>query len=582
MEDVDDITLCAGQYQEVNFATTNINLDSSTWTNTNPAIGLGASGKGNILFTATNTGTAPLIATITMTPKSDSGCTITSKVFTIIVNPLPKMNDVNDITLCAGQYQEVNFATTNINLDSSTWTNTNPVIGLGASGTGNISFTTTNTGTAPLIATITMIPKSDNGCTIASKVFTFTVNPLPEMNNVINTTLCTGMDQRVSFTGKNIYPDSSRWTNSNPAIGLSDSGIGSISFTTTNVETIPLQSTITMFPKSKNGCVGKEKMLDITVFPEIYIRAVANDSLFCRGGNIEFKVTNNNELENIQWSGPDSFSSFLPNPYISNVSPNHSGTYYVRAISQYNCDAVSDSIIISVLPDVLLDIEDTLFICNSEAVIYSRAINATQYSWNTREKTENIITSSPGKYWVTATNQRCSASDTTFVVETNIPKFEIDTIGALCQDGSMELYVDIERENISYNWTTGETADRITVYQSGVYGISVSLMGCTTLQNINVECPCDFWVPNVFTPNGDDLNDHFLPIPTSKLKTFAMFIYDRWGNLIFQTNTYSPWYGVHKGEYAISDVYSYVIHYSCANNSSDQIQKKQGRISLIR
>ena len=67
-----------------------------------------------------------------------------------------------------------------------TWTNDDTSIGLAASGTGDIaSFTATNTGTAPVIATIVVTPHFENGsvtCDGPSKTFTITVNPTAEVN----------------------------------------------------------------------------------------------------------------------------------------------------------------------------------------------------------------------------------------------------------------------------------------------------------------------------------------------------------------------------------------------------------------
>ena len=61
-----------------------------TWTNSNPAIGLAASGSGTVpSFTAINKGNTPVSATITVTPMVD-GCAGTSTTYVITVNPLDK------------------------------------------------------------------------------------------------------------------------------------------------------------------------------------------------------------------------------------------------------------------------------------------------------------------------------------------------------------------------------------------------------------------------------------------------------------------------------------------------------------
>src|SRR5690606_12342263 len=68
-----------------------------TWTNSNTAIGLAASGTGNTpAFTATNTTTAPITSTITVTPTLN-GCVGTPVTYTITVNPTPVVNPITNI-----------------------------------------------------------------------------------------------------------------------------------------------------------------------------------------------------------------------------------------------------------------------------------------------------------------------------------------------------------------------------------------------------------------------------------------------------------------------------------------------------
>ncbi|RYE19197.1 MAG: PKD domain-containing protein, partial [Sphingobacteriales bacterium] len=88
-----DITVCNGAVVNLPAFTNATNLAgvTYTWTNTNPTINLSSSGNGNITgFTARNSGTIPITATITVTPRSNVGsgnCTGIPKTFTITVNP---------------------------------------------------------------------------------------------------------------------------------------------------------------------------------------------------------------------------------------------------------------------------------------------------------------------------------------------------------------------------------------------------------------------------------------------------------------------------------------------------------------
>ena len=77
-----------------------------------------------------------------------------------------------------------------------TWTNDQTSIGLAASGTGDIaSFTATNAGTAPVVATIVVTPHFENGtvtCDGPTKTFTITVNPTAEVNQPASQVVCNG------------------------------------------------------------------------------------------------------------------------------------------------------------------------------------------------------------------------------------------------------------------------------------------------------------------------------------------------------------------------------------------------------
>ena len=79
--------------------------------------------------------------------------------FTITIKPLPIVNDVPDKIVCNGATSNIQFTSFNGLANYFTWTNSNPSIGIPASGTGNIAdFIAINNGTTPVIATITVTP----------------------------------------------------------------------------------------------------------------------------------------------------------------------------------------------------------------------------------------------------------------------------------------------------------------------------------------------------------------------------------------------------------------------------------------
>ncbi|WP_205943936.1 PKD domain-containing protein [Pedobacter xixiisoli] len=101
---ITDITQCNGvAIPTTNFSTSTTGAATYTWTNSNTAIGLAASGVGNLpSFIARNTGTTPITATITVTPTATIGsCGGVPRTFTITVNPnVEPANAGTDLNLC--------------------------------------------------------------------------------------------------------------------------------------------------------------------------------------------------------------------------------------------------------------------------------------------------------------------------------------------------------------------------------------------------------------------------------------------------------------------------------------------------
>ena len=140
------------------------------------------------MFTATNTGNTPITATVTVTAQYVNGtqiCTGNAETFTITVNPLVTMQAVAPVVACAGDVVPIIQFSGNAQPSVFNWTNSNPSIGIPASGSGPIpAFTAVNSGPAAQIANITVTPGFVNGvnvCAITPVSFSITVNPTPQL-----------------------------------------------------------------------------------------------------------------------------------------------------------------------------------------------------------------------------------------------------------------------------------------------------------------------------------------------------------------------------------------------------------------
>jgi gliding motility-associated-like protein len=89
----------------------------------------------------------------------------------------------------------------------------------------------------------------------------------------------------------------------------------------------------------------------------------------------------------------------------------------------------------------------------------------------------------------------------------------------------------------------------------------------------------EVFLPSAFSPNGDENND-MLFIRGNCIKEVTLKVYDRWGELVFVTESIETgWDGTYKGKDAAAAVYVYIIDYVLYN---DKIKHTQGNITLIR
>ncbi len=87
------------------------------------------------------------------------------------------------------------------------------------------------------------------------------------------------------------------------------------------------------------------------------------------------------------------------------------------------------------------------------------------------------------------------------------------------------------------------------------------------------------WIPNAFTPNGDNMNDLF-ELKGGSLKTFEINIYNRWGEHLFTSNSLkSSWDGRFHGADCPIDLYVYIVKFWGYDNV---LQTRTGEIHLIR
>ncbi|MGZ3887067.1 MAG: HYR-like domain-containing protein, partial [Flavisolibacter sp.] len=153
-------------------------------------------------FTTCYTATAAQLGYHFRAAFSNNGCLTYSQEGVVITNPTPTIIAIPDKVYCNGQIFSIPLTGTNVT--SWSWTNSNPAIGLPASGTSNpITDTATNTGTTPITGTIVVTPIYTAGgvsCPGISDTFLITVNPVPPCSISGPNNICPGSTNTYSAT----------------------------------------------------------------------------------------------------------------------------------------------------------------------------------------------------------------------------------------------------------------------------------------------------------------------------------------------------------------------------------------------
>jgi gliding motility-associated-like protein len=101
----------------------------------------------------------------------------------------------------------------------------------------------------------------------------------------------------------------------------------------------------------------------------------------------------------------------------------------------------------------------------------------------------------------------------------------------------------------------------------------------TVIHPITVYEAYNFYIPNSFSPNGDGLNDVFLP-KAEGIVNYSMEIFDRWGQIIFRTNDVSVgWDGTYQQKPCSNDTYVWKINFKIRGGISKNLT---GSVSVIR
>lgn len=509
-----------------------------------------------------------------------NGCQSNPVSTSVTVHALPVASAANTGPYCTGAAIQLNGSTASTGTVTYAWSGPNGYV----SAVQNPA-NATEAGNYALIIT-------ENGCPSAPAVTAVVINTIPLAQASYTAPFCPGTVLQLNgstptsgtatylWTGPNGYTSALQ----NPADGTA---AGTYSLTV-----------------SIAGCSSLPS--SVNVISEIPSLLVSNTGPYCANELVQLNgSTNASGTVTYSWTGPNGYTSSLPNPTDAT-----SGGIYTLTIHANNCTNIASTVVtVKANPTAAFSSDPS---CANDSTVFLSLSSApspeviTSWEWDfndgtvsSEEHPRHIFTIG-GTHAVSLkviTASNCSASVSRDIevkpeVKANF-SFSPNSISAM--DPKVQ-FVNTSENATSYLWDFDMDNQQSTdfspefIFPSYVGAYSVKLVasndeGCkdSIVRIINIQDEMVYYVPNAFTPDGDEFNQTFRPVFTSGFdpQNFTMRIFNRWGETVFESHDAGfGWDGTYQGTMVPDGTYSWNI--VVKQFYSDAFESISGHVSLIR
>lgn len=203
--------------------------------------------------------------------------------------------------------------------------------------------------------------------------------------------------------------------------------------------------------------------------------------------------------------------------------------------------------------------------------------------------------SGSGNHTVTYTVSvdNCDATTTLDIVVDDLPLVDLGDDQISCLGESLALSLETAPGDFVL-WSNGDVTNQVLLDfenhspgQTIIVGVQVSNACGTNSDDILVElvdCDVFVYIPNSFTPDGNELNQIFQPVITGEnLSDFEFNIYNRWGESVFVSNSLNDgWDGTFNGKACQDGVYVWKLTLKNTSGAKTESIYHEGHVSLIR
>ena len=307
------------------------------------------------------------------------------------------------------------------------------------------------------------------------------------------------------------------------------------------------------------------------------------------------------------WTTEAGFSSSEINPTFDLVET----TEFTYSIANGDCPPITGTVTHSVAAQESVTITGDPELCAGEtAILTAETTTNTSNSlltWSTGQNSQTIEVNQTGLYTVTYQPDVVGCEQVSFDSEFQVTVFGFPVIDSLTsidecvfEGEAFDLTVVTDGTFTSWSDATGPLGNVPTISVRApelfpdtdediegqyIYNLTVSNEADCAIETAVEVCVKNspFNIPNVFTPNGDEVNDTFSPIFGGNQEVESFQIFNRWGQKVFDAieEGVPAWDGMHKMKPVPADVYVYVITmFNTDTGISDE--PKRGDITLVR
>jgi gliding motility-associated-like protein len=265
----------------------------------------------------------------------------------------------------------------------------------------------------------------------------------------------------------------------------------------------------------------------------------------------------------------------------------------------YNTVCINtDSVNVSFTKSPVLDLGGDKLICGKDTLIIDAENPESTYLWDNGDTNRilrlfndsNLFYRSQ-KLSIIANNNNCFAYDTVSLIYSDKPLINLiygDSV--LCSFFNIILnQAGNDIPGTKYMWNTGEKAKTISPISKGYYALSAQNLCGAAFEGINISInqdKCIFYLPDAFTPNGNGINEVFVPI--GNLEQIISFeVYNRWGELMHKETkdygggTLMGWDGRIKEDITVQGIYFYIIKYNIIVNGVSKTKILKGSLIVL-